>query len=128
MKKKSLFLRHRWEIFISLLLIVSGFIIAFFCLVRGKTFENSENRDAGEPPIHIERNGEVYFYRGNLVYELPVGYEYTGKAYDNHKEYGNVYENIDYPDGIYFFAENWDIHRDGDPQPYLLYEIIEPEE
>jgi len=128
MKKKSFIREHKWRMLIGLLVIVVGLIIFFTCFVIGKSDRNSKDIDAGEPPIHIERNGEVYYYRGNLTYELPKGYEYTGKAYDNHKNHGDVYENMDYPDGLYFLSEGWDIHRDGERQPYLLYEIIEPEE
>lgn len=123
-KKCDFFNKNKRAVFISMAILVIFIIVIFTYFMYTKLYKSPENRDAGQFPYHIERNGKTYYYRGDLVYELPEGYEYTGKAYDDEANRGDVYEKTDCPDNIYFLMEGWDIYRDGAQQPYLLFEVI----
>lgn len=114
------FPRSYLRIVIICLGIFVAILIVLFIVLR-RSAQNLDVTAEGVAAPHIERNNITYFYRGEIVHNLPEGYEYAGEAYDSYSGYGHLYINPGCSDVLYFQTNEWDEKRDSGPQPYLKF-------
>jgi hypothetical protein len=105
-----------------LLTCLAVLVISFiFLFVLSQRFDkNFNSKEDGVPAPHIERDGMIYFSRGEAEYELPKGYEYAGEVFDGSSGYGKLYVNPEQSHQLYFLPNDWNVERQG-PRPYVIF-------